>query len=240
MVTGGGSGIGRAVARTLIDQGLPVVVADIDEANAQRVADELGAAATPVRLDVTSAAACESVFAEAFAGADEGYLVHSAGIMAARPGREGFTPLLEVSAEAWQRVLDVNLTGTFNVIGAAARALVTRGKRGSVVAITSGGAVRPLIDRGPYSASKAGAGMLVKAYAAELAAVGIRVNAVAPGMTDTPLSAEFIHDDTVPLPPLGRHGTPADIAAAVAFLLDDRASFITGKTIFVDGGVFSG
>ncbi|MFJ8111679.1 SDR family NAD(P)-dependent oxidoreductase [Streptomyces sp. NPDC096132] len=248
IVVGAAGGIGRNIAALLAERGATVVFADRDEAGARAAAAESGGRATGAGLDATDSAQCDALVAKTAAehgGLD--LLVYAAGIMTARPaGPDGevFVPLLDQDDDGWRHVLDVNLTGGFYTLRAGARAMVEAGRGGSIVALTSGGAVRPLVGRGPYCVSKAGLAMLVKSLADEVASAGVRVNAVAPGITETPMTAELLNDPVrsaaLPLPPLGRHGKPDDIASAVAFLLGPESAFISGKTLYVDGGVFNG
>ena len=226
LVVGGASGIGRACAEHLSASG-PVAVADL------RPAPEH--APCTFELDARDAGAVEDAFdrAEAALGPID-RVVYAA-------GTARITPLLEIPAKEWELVLGVNLTGAFNVLGAAARRMRVR-RGGAFVAVSSIDAVSPVAGLAHYCAAKAGLESLVRVAALELAPDGIRVNAVSPGVIDTPLMHGLlervdIREDFLAHIPLGRIGDPADVAAAVGYLLSDAASYVTGQTLVVDGGM---
>lgn len=237
LVTGGGSGIGRAVAVSLAEAGHGVVVADVDEEAMAATVDTLsaqGGRATAMRCDVTNPDDCEA----AVAAAIEWYgplavACNSAGVAGRR------APIVELAADEWRHVIDVNLTGTYNSLRAEIRAFAAAGG-GAIVNVASvfGMTSKP---RAPaYVASKHGVIGLTRAAASETAELGVRVNAVAPGYVRTPLVAD--QDDPVRMAavaarhPLGRIAEPSEVAALVAWLCSPSAAFITGAVYPIDGG----
>lgn len=234
LVTGAGSGIGAACARSAAASGARVVVADIDEASARDVAESCGTAARAVHLDVTCETDVDAAIDEIVArdGALHG-AVANAGI--AVPS----APVADLPAADWRRLLDVNLDGVFFTVRAAARAMRTTGGGSIVVMASSMGSVaRP--GSAAYVTSKHAAVGLTKAAALDHATDGIRVNAVAPGYIDTPLLASRrtpeAYAATVALHPVGRLGRPEEVAAMVTWLLSDESTFATGGLFGVDGG----
>jgi NAD(P)-dependent dehydrogenase (short-subunit alcohol dehydrogenase family) len=236
VITGGASGLGLESARHLAARGANLVLADVDTALLARAAAELPAERTStIPADVRKPADCEAMMQLAVAryGGLDG-AVCSAGI-------DAVTPALETPLEVWQRVIDVNLTGSFLSAQAAARALLAGGRRGSIVTFASGIAVRGRAGGPHYAASKAGIVGLSKSLALEFARHGIRVNAVAPGIVDTPFARKSMNDAQLAARagqvPLGRIGEPEDIAPVVAFLLSDASSWMTGQTLHANGGM---
>ncbi|MER6425207.1 SDR family NAD(P)-dependent oxidoreductase [Streptomyces sp. NPDC001137] len=236
LVTGAARGIGAATARRLAEEGARVLLTDVDPAEAERTANALreqGLAAEALGCDVADRSSVEAAVAhavDAFGSLD--VLVNSAA--SCTPD----TALFEDGPdEAWDRDLDITLTGTYRCCRAALPHLAASG-RGAVVNI---GSVNALQDFGnhAYSAAKAALLSLTRTMAAHVAARGVRVNLVMPGTVRT--SAWEGREDELealrPLYPLGRVGEPADIAAAVAFLASREASWITGTSLTVDGGV---
>jgi meso-butanediol dehydrogenase/(S,S)-butanediol dehydrogenase/diacetyl reductase len=236
LITGAGHGIGRAVAERLAAEGARLVLADLDESAATAAAAEVAPAeAVGVGCDIhltPSVDDCLAVAERRFGRLD--VLVNVAG------GSMPMAPLEELSDEAWNEMLDLNLTGAMRCIRAALPQL-RRSPRAAVVSVSS---VNGLAAFGelPYSAAKAGLNMLTRNLAVELGPAGIRVNAVAPCAVRTRVwdGQEGGADRLRPLYPLGRVGEPSDIAAAVAFLASDDASWITGVTLPVDGGALAG
>ena len=241
VVTGGASGIGLGVARRFAADGHLVAVLDRNASAAETAADELrsqGATAVAVEVDVADRAAVDGAFDRVRAELGRvAILVTSAGI-------ESFDPLLEIDAETWDRILAVNLTGTFTCVKAAVPDMQSAGW-GRIVTIASSSAQSGAPNMAHYAASKGGVIGLTKAVAVELARSGITVNTIPPSLVDTPMArqAEVAGDfpgvDVVgPMVPLGRAGTPDDIAAACAFLCSDDGSYITGQIIGVNGGMY--
>ena len=229
-VTGGGSGIGAGVSRELAAGEASVVVLDRNLDAAEAVAEEVGGTAR--QLDVTDEDAVERVYAELgpIAGA-----VNCAGFSMLKP-------IVGSTLEDWHRMTSVHLDGTFLCLRAAASSMLMRGVPGSIVNIVSVNAQFAHRGLGAYSAAKAGIVMLTRVAALELAAAGIRVNAVAPGMVVTGMNrARFDDEDftrtwTASMP-LGRVAYPVDIAKVVAFLVGPDSGWVTGQTIGTDGGV---
>jgi glucose 1-dehydrogenase len=233
VVTGGASGIGLATARVIVAGGGRVVVADRDGDAAERAAAELGAdVAEPIAADVSDEADAAALAARAvdrFGGLH--VLVNSAGIVSKHRFRD-------LPADAFRRMLDVHVTGSFLCSQAAARRMTAGG---AIVNLSSIAAElgNPLAVH--YAAAKGAIRMLTRSTAVALARDGIRVNAVGPGTTDTPLTQGRLLDPRVRAAalqrvPLGRFGTAEEIAEVVAFLASDRAAYVTGQTLYVDGG----
>ncbi|MFW0795454.1 SDR family NAD(P)-dependent oxidoreductase [Gordonia sp. CPCC 205515] len=228
VVVGGASGIGLATARALAADGYAVVVADVNGEAAQAAAADLGGSARAITMDVTS----EESVAAGFDGLDDLRVVVScAGLT--MPGA-----ITELPLEQWQTTIDVCLTGSFLVLKHAGQRIADGG---SIVVISSLNARQPGAAMASYCASKAGVTMLVEVAALEMAARGVRVNAIQPGVVDTPLTAGLalvpgLMEEYVENTPLGRAGQPEEIASMAAFLVSDRAAWITGAAFDVNGG----
>ena len=235
IVTGAARGIGLTTAKKFLAEGWRVALLDIDGETLASAAETLAAAgdALAVTCDVAvpeQVQAAVDQTMEKFSRID--VLVNNAGTAV-------FKPLLETNFQEWQRVLDVNLSGPFLCTQACAPAMIAAGG-GSIVNITSVSGLRASTLRVAYGTAKAGLMHLTKQQAAELGEVGIRVNAVSPGPVDTAM-AKAVHSPSIRADyhdaiPLNRYGLEHEIADAVWFLCSDRASYITGQTLAVDGG----
>jgi glucose 1-dehydrogenase len=239
IVTGGARGIGRACAERFIAEGAHVVISDIDDERGNRTASALGEQVSYVHCDVGDKAEVDHMIAGIVAkhGAID-ILVNNAGITASGD-------ILEISEADFDRVIRVNLKGAFLVGQSVARQMVKQvkggRKAGAIINMSSVNAVVTIATQVPYSASKGGINQLTKAMALGLAEHGIRVNAIGPGsiMTDmlTTVNADpEARHRLLSRTPLGRIGEVAEIAAIAAFLASDDASYITGQTIYADGG----
>jgi len=239
VVTGAASGMGLAVGQRLAGLGHRVALCDLDGDTASQSAADLraqGAQALGIRVDVADRAAVDAAIETVHAeyGPVE-IIVTSAGL-------DEFCPFTDITAESWSRMLAVNLTGTFNCLQAVVPDMVAAGW-GRIVTISSSSAQSGAARMAHYVASKGGVVGLTKALAVEYASKGITVNTIPPGFIDTPMArrAEARGDlpsiDAVAArTPVGRAGTPDDVAAACAFLCSDDAGYITGQLIGVNGG----
>ena len=237
LVTGGGSGIGRGIAIRFAEEGAGVAVDDMNRAGAEATVDEvrrLSRRGLAIGADVTSRADCERMVQETVAQFGKlDVFVANAGI-----GRAA--PFLETPEEDWDAVVRTNLTGVFLSCQAAARPMVQQGHGGRIIATASLAAVRPAPMMAAYHAAKAGVRMLTEVMALELAPHRITVNAIGPGVIDTPLTAPLLQAIKAAgreIAPLGRVGEPKDVADLALFLASDEADYITGDLIIVDGGL---
>ena len=249
VVTGGGTGIGRGIALEFAKAGADVVVAGRRLAPLEETVQEvkaLGRRSFVVQTDVSQRPEVENMVQKAieeFSVID--ILVNNAGLQLKGS-------LLELNEDDWDKVVDINLKGCFLCSQAVGRRMVERGKGGNIINVASINSIRPFLKSGPYCSAKAAVIMLTETLALELARSNIRVNAVAPGTVLTDMSegeAKFWlgPDDPEAIKkyfkqvettiPMGRLGEPCEIAATVLFLVSDASSYITGQTIFVDGGI---
>jgi NAD(P)-dependent dehydrogenase (short-subunit alcohol dehydrogenase family) len=233
IVSGAGSGIGRAVAETLAARGDDVICADRDAAAARSVAESLESAEA-IELDVRDAAGCEAMAELAlhvFGGLD--VLVTCAGI-------ERHAPPQELPEDVYDEVVDVNLKGSFLAAQSAGRRMID-GDGGRIVLIGSVNSVMAHPRNLAYSASKGAVMMLARALAVDWAEHGIAINCVGPGVVDTPMSADALADPVrreqlLTRIPMRRPAAPQEIASVVAFLASDAASYMNGAYVPVDGG----
>lgn len=249
IVTGAASGIGQATARRFAEEGARVVLADIEDEMGRQLAHDLGAGASYVHADVASEAEVEAMVAHAvatFGGLDVIY--NNAGFSGVTGGIE------EIPADGWAHTMDVLLKGVYFGMKHAARAMKTRGGGAIVSTASIAGITTGISAPHVYNVAKAGVIHMTKSVAVELGPHGIRVNCVCPGFIATPIFArslgmpsqmaqgtvETIRPLFDDLQPIRRAGRPEDIAEAVLWLASERASFVTGHALVVDGGATAG
>jgi NAD(P)-dependent dehydrogenase (short-subunit alcohol dehydrogenase family) len=240
VVTGAAAGIGFGIARGFLDTGARVAICDFREHAIAQAAE---------RLD-----RCERVFAGVVDVRDEGQVDGFFGhveqhfgtpaVVVANAGIYPNTPVVEMSVEEWDRVMETNARGVFLTCRAAARAMIEAGSGGNIITISSGAYQSGRVGAAHYCASKAAVVMLTKVLALELAPHRIRVNCIAPGLIEvegdvSPISAEYKQTLTRSIP-WGRIGQPEDIANAALFLASPQADFITGEVLMVNGGSSAG
>jgi NAD(P)-dependent dehydrogenase (short-subunit alcohol dehydrogenase family) len=230
LVTGGASGIGKAIAQALAAEGARVVIADLNEAAGSVAAAEISGVRA-VRCDVSDEASVQSVVADVMAAENRlDVMINNAGI-GGTPG-----PIVTTDVADWDRIYAVNLRGVFLGIKHAARAMTLGG---SIVNVASAAGVAGSPMLGPYGATKAGVIQLTQTAALELASQKIRVNAICPGWVETPLVEPLDHKILLRQIPLGRMGQPEEVASLVVYLASDAASFVTGSIFRADGGIRS-
>ena len=268
VITGGSNGIGRACADRFAAEGANILIADLQQAPGRAAADAITASGAQARFVELEAASQESNEAMAAAAVEHfgtiDVVVTAAGVtsgdyrsgdiegglkrMAQAAERSAINPaasLTDLDLDDWRRVLDVNLTGTLLAIQATASVMLAQEKPGAIATIASIAARDPLWGSPSYPVSKAGVWMLTKSAARTLAPLGVRVNAIGPGFIDTNMTAAFdqvdeMRDVILGNTPMGRRGTPAEIANVALFLVSDEASYVTGELIHPDGGWFTG
>ena len=250
LITGGGSGIGRACALRFAGEGAKVCVADVDSLSANETAGQVaarGGTALAVEVDTTNEAANEAMVERCVTtlGAVD-ILIAAAGVGSPRLSSESTQPhtVLSIPTSEFRRVIDINLYGVLFSNRAVARWMIANRRGGSIVNLAS------IMSKVPspgaaYSVSKAGVWMLTKCLAQELAGHGIRVNAIGPGFIETPMTAPLRSDETrsrwaLDMTPMRRYGTPDEVANTALFLASEEASFFTGELLHPSGGVFVG
>lgn len=239
VITGGASGIGLGAARALLDRGTNLEIWDIRQDNiAAALADDLAPwreQLTSRVLDVADVTAVDRAAAETLQNGPVDVLINCAGISSFR------RPVLDIPDEDWRRMLDVNLMGTWYTCRAFGRAMIARGG-GSIVNVSSIDAVDPSPGNLHYGVSKAAVAMLTTGLAREWATTGVRVNAIGPGPVSTPLTEPILENTPglrerwVASVPLGRIGTPEDLAGIFVYLASPASAWVTGRSFYIDGG----
>ena len=236
LITGGAQGIGKIISEELVQNGAHVVLGDVNLEGAQATAEAInnnGGSASAVKIDVSNPAEVKQVFDSILKDKKPiDIMINNAGIT-----RDGL--MVRMKEADWDRVLNINLKGTFLCSQQAAKQMMKQ-KSGAIVNIASIVGVMGNFGQANYSASKAGVIGLTKTLAREVASRGIRVNAVAPGFIDTEMTQvldESVRQKLIEQIPLAKLGLPEDVARCVAFLVSDRSSYITGQVINVNGGM---
>jgi glucose 1-dehydrogenase len=235
LITGGGRGIGQAIALAFAREGARVAVADVDGATAAATARRIGQRrALALQMDVADSMSVDA----GFAALDRRW--GRIDIAVANAAIEPIVPFLELEEETWDRILDVNLKGTFLVAQRAARRMARR-RRGVIITLSSVNAEVARPESAAYAASKGGVRQLTKAMAIGLAPLGIRVNAIGPGTVVTGLTRHLLRnrawrDAVNSRTPMQRVADPKEIAEVAVFLASEASSYMTGSTVYVDGG----
>ncbi|HTJ61621.1 MAG TPA: SDR family NAD(P)-dependent oxidoreductase [Candidatus Saccharimonadales bacterium] len=232
LVVGAGSGIGKSSAEALAAFGAHVTCADVDLAAAERTAAAISSAgheADALMVDVRDTGTVTAAFAK-----------QPVDVLVSTPGINVRKPVLKITDDEFDRVIDVNLKGTFRLLRAAGASMAGRG-RGSIIAFSSIRSLTVEPGQGVYAATKAGIVQLIRAFAAEMGANGVRANAIAPGVVDTPLTAPIKqnaewYDGYSRKSILGRWAKPEELAGMVVYLASDASSYVTGAVMLVDGG----
>lgn len=237
MVTGAANGIGRAIVERFVTEGMRVIAVDIDRDQVAASARDHGDQVVPVRADIAVRAevrAAVQIAIDRFGRLD---------VLAANAGIADGQPFLEIDDASWGRIIDVNITGTFHCVQEAAR-VMARQRSGAIVCTSSTNAWYVEKNLAHYNVSKGGVEALIRSAGLDLAEFGIRVNGIEPSMVKT--RAAFITTDPVGGPeylkrvPMRRFAEPSEIAAAVAWLASSQASYVTGQTLILDGGLTLG
>lgn len=259
LITGGASGIGRACAERYAEEGAEIVIADRDAHRGAEVAAALQAASNRramfVEVDVSSEASVDAMVGRAvdefgrvdtaLAAAGISNSSYESGVTRDRDSDLESRILINQTLADWERVLAVNLTGVMLTDRAVARSMITAGVQGTLVNIASSAARVALPGAADYCVSKAGVAMLTHVLAMELVGHGIRVNAIGPGFIETPMT-QAMQDDPqsrgmmLSMTPMGRLGTPREMANAALYLACDESSYTTGQTLYPNGGLYVG
>ena len=240
IITGAGSGLGRAIALRFADEGARLVIAEINEARGEEtlsLVQQKGVEAFSVTTDVSSSAAVTRLFQSMD---DRQWPVD---ILVNNAGNAGqLTPVHEMTDEQWHAVVDVHLSGTFYCTREAVKRMLSVGRGGVIINMSSVAALRGLPGGSSYTAAKGAISSLTKGVGQEYASLGIRVNAIAPGWVETPI-LENLPDEMRPMmvasTPLGRIGAPEEIASVALFLATDESSYVIGQTISPNGGMYT-
>ncbi len=241
LVTGAASGLGYAIAKAFGEAGATVALNDLSPERVDRAVAELstlGVACRGYAADVRDGSAVRDMVDRVVAD------LGTPDVTVASAGIYPNTPFLDIPEEEWDRVLDTNLKGTFLTCQSVARAMISAGKGGQIVTMASGAANMAFLGWSHYCASKAAVVMLTRSMALELGEHGIRVNTILPGYIDVPEGGAHLGDEYKRAArlanPLGRAGTPGDIANAVLMLASPLAAYLSGATVTVDGGAGAG
>jgi meso-butanediol dehydrogenase / (S,S)-butanediol dehydrogenase / diacetyl reductase len=241
IVTGAGSGIGSATVRRLFAEGASIVAVDVNKGAVERIAAEFdsGDRVVAIGADISDR---EQVFALVDEAVERFGVLYG---LANCAGIRGIGSVLDTDPDAWDKVIAVNLKGTFTMCQAFARAMREASAHGAIMNLSSAAGIRGVPNRLPYAASKFGVIGISQTMALELGPLGIRVNAITPGMIRTPMTEPMFTDPANAARiraahPLGREGQPEEIASVIAFLLSEDASFMTGAVLVADGGKTAG